>query len=209
MDSKDIPAFLQFAYNDNYMYGIFFKFLIETGLRKGEAAALQWSDIDLKSKKVHVNKTLDFQPNNPSEMFRDPKTFNSSRTVTLRQNMVSELHTHMKYLNSNKLAIKESYKHNLNLVFCRNDGSPLPKSTLFHTFNRICKKAGLPKLSIHSTRHTHVVLMREAGVELKYIQERFSHGSDKITSEVYAHISKKIEKASIKKYEEHMGNIIK
>ncbi|MCC3381266.1 tyrosine-type recombinase/integrase, partial [Paenibacillus sp. UY79] len=42
------------------VYWFFFKFLIETGMRKGEAAALKWSDIELKNKTVVVKKTLDF-----------------------------------------------------------------------------------------------------------------------------------------------------
>ncbi|MDQ0860026.1 integrase [Bacillus sp. V2I10] len=44
---------------------------------------------------------------------------------------------------------------------------------------------------------------------MKYIQERLGHGSIQITSDVYAHISKKIEKDTMGKYEEYMKNVLK
>ncbi|GAC40735.1 integrase [Paenibacillus popilliae ATCC 14706] len=60
IESSDIPGFLQTAHEYGYIYWIFFKLLIETGMRKGEAAALKWSDIDFKSKTISINETLDF-----------------------------------------------------------------------------------------------------------------------------------------------------
>jgi integrase len=44
---------------------------------------------------------------------------------------------------------------------------------------------------------------------MKYIQERLGQGSIQITSDVYAHISKKIEKDTMSKYEEYINNILK
>lgn len=115
----------------------------------------------------------------------------------------------MKYQNQNKLALNEVYHHDLNLVLCRNDGDIMPKSTLFNAFERILQHADLPKVPIHSLRHTHAVLLLEAGADMKYIQERLGHGSIQITSDVYAHISKKIETDTMGKYEEYMKNVLK
>ncbi|MEC0274438.1 tyrosine-type recombinase/integrase [Peribacillus castrilensis] len=84
----------------------------------------------------------------------------------------------------------------------------MPKSSLFNSFSRILKKAELPSLPIHSTRHTHAVLQLEAGASMKYIQERLGHGSMQITAYVYSHISKKIEHDTMGKFEEHMKNVL-
>ncbi|CAH0259238.1 Tyrosine recombinase XerC [Peribacillus sp. Bi96] len=106
------------------------------------------------------------------------------------------------------MALQEDYYHELNLVLCRNDGNYMPKSSLFNSFARILKKAELPSLPIHSTRHTHAVLQLEAGASMKYIQERLGHGSMQITADVYSHISKKIEHDTMDKFEEHMKNVL-
>lgn len=43
---------------------------------------------------------------------------------------------------------------------------------------------------------------------MKYVQKRLGHGSVAITSDVYAHISKKLEKKNIDKFEEYTKGII-
>jgi integrase len=85
----------------------------------------------------------------------------------------------------------------------------MPKSTLFNAFERILRRADLSKVPIHSLRHTHAVLLLEAGADMKYVQERLGHGSIQITSDVYAHISKKIEKDTMDKFEGYLKNVLK
>lgn len=84
----------------------------------------------------------------------------------------------------------------------------MPKSSLFNAFKRILNNAQLPQIPIHSLRHTHAVLLLESGADMKYVQERLGHGSIQITSDVYAHISEKIEKDSLNKFEDHMNDIL-
>ncbi|MGW5951390.1 tyrosine-type recombinase/integrase [Bacillus mycoides] len=211
IESDRIANFLREAYKHDYIYGIYYKTLIETGMRKGEAAALQWTDIDLKEKTITINKSLDFRlaSKHPDMMFGDTKNYNSKRTITISEGLAGDLRFHQKYQNQNKVSLNDCYYFELNLVFCRNDGNYLPKSSLFNSFSRILKKANLPSLPIHSLRHTHAVLQLEAGVSMKYLQERLGHGSMQITSDVYSHISKKLDKEAMNKFEEHMKKILK
>lgn len=210
IESEHIADFLRAAYEYDYIYWIFYKTLIETGMRKGEAAALQWTDVDLKEKTININKSLDFKEasKDKSKIFGDTKNFNSKRVITISQALANDLHFHKKYQNQNKIALNNVYHHDLNLVFCRNDGNYMPKSSLFNSFARILKNAGLPPLPIHSTRHTHAVLQLEAGVDLKYIQERLGHGSMQVTADIYSHISKKLENNAMNKFEEYMKNVL-
>jgi integrase len=104
---------------------------------------------------------------------------------------MKELKEHMKYQNQRKLYLGDAYQHELNLVLCRDDGSPLPKSTFFNAFKASLLSIEHESLPIHSTRHTHAVMLLEAGEDMKYVQERLGHGSMQITSDVYSHVSKK------------------
>lgn len=208
MDSSDISLFLQEAYKYEYNYWLFFKVLIETGMRKGEAAAIQWPDVDLKNKTISINKTLHFNAKSKEKLFGDTKTYHSRRVITISNGLANALQFHKKYQNQNKVALNAIYHHNLNLVLCRNDGNFLPKSTLFNAFSRILKRAELSELPIHSLRHTHAVLLLESGASMKYIQERLGHGSMQITADVYAHISKKIESETLNNFEIHMNEIL-
>ncbi|ENQ3106007.1 tyrosine-type recombinase/integrase [Bacillus cereus] len=208
MRTEDIPLFLKNAYQYNYIYYIFFKTLINTGMRKGEAAALQWSDIDFKEQTIRITKTLDFSVKKGEDLFGDTKTFTSRRTIMIPKPLVNDLLNHKKWQNENKLVLQEQYEHELDLVFTRVDGRFLPKSTLFNAFSRILKKADLPKLEIHSLRHTHAVLLLESGASMKYIQDRLGHKNIEITSNVYSHISDKINKDSIAEFEAYMNDVL-
>lgn len=208
LKSEDIPHFLKVARQDNYLYYIFFKTLIETGMRKGEAAALQRSDIDIKNGYIHINKTLDFQTKEDESIFGETKTFDSERRIKISKSLIKELANHLKIINENKIVFNDIYMHEWDLVFCREDGTILPKSTLFNAFNRILKKAGLDKIPIHGLRHTHAVLLLESGASLKFVQQRLGHGSIEVTANVYSHISEKIETDSVDKYEDYMDKIL-
>ena len=208
IDSSDIPLFLKAAHQYGYIYWIFFKLLIETGMRKGEAAALKWSDIDFKNKTISIDETLDFTAKEKSELFGDTKTFRSTRVISISQSLVNDLRYHMNWQNQNKLVLMDVYHHDLNLVLCREDGNFMPKSSLFNAFSRILKRAELKPLPIHSLRHTHAVILLESGADMKYVQERLGHGSIQITSDVYTHVSKKLEAMNMDKFEDHLKNIL-
>lgn len=209
IDSSEVAKFLEYAYKYGYIYWIFFKMLIETGVRKGEAAALQWYDIDFKNRTATINKSLDFEAQNEEDLLGDPKTFSSDRTITLSKSLVDDLRYHLHWQNQNKKVINDIYHHDLNLVFCRKDGNFMPKSTLFNAFSRILKNAGLQQLPIHSLRHTHAVLLLESGADMKYIQERLGHGSYRITADIYSHVSAKMKQKNIAQFEEYMDDILK
>ncbi|MFP7470023.1 site-specific integrase [Niallia taxi] len=207
MKSEDISNFLKTAFKYDYYYYFFFKALIETGMRKGEAAALQWLDIDWEESSININKTLDFQAKNNEDLFGDPKTFSSERKILMNRSFKAELIQHFELQKRNKVILGEEYHHELDLVFCRNDGNFLPKSTLFNAFSRILKQAGLSQLAIHSLRHTHAVLLLESGASMKFIQERLGHSSITVTSDVYSHMTKKLEKDSMDDFEEYISKL--
>ncbi|WP_195913936.1 tyrosine-type recombinase/integrase [Planomicrobium sp. YIM 101495] len=207
LDPSFLSSFYKQAYKRGQIYGLFFKCLFESGLRKGEAAALQWSDIDWKEGTLNITETLDFQPEEGDPLLGPVKKLASKRIVKMRKSFMIELQEHLKYQNQRKLYLGDAYRHDLNLVFCRDDGTPLPKSTLYNAFKSCLEKVGAPVLPIHSTRHTHAVMLIEAGADMKYIQERLGHGSFAITSDTYSHVSKTIEKRSIDKFEDYMQNL--
>ena len=64
MDEKDIKHFLDETRKnqDGEYYALFFLFLF-TGLRRNEALALRWTDIDLLGAQLSVNRTMQFIDN--------------------------------------------------------------------------------------------------------------------------------------------------
>ena len=55
--------------------------------------------------------------------------------------------------------------------------------------------------TFHDLRHTHATLLLEADVNVKVIQEHLVHSNINTTLNIYSHVSKKLEYASIDKFE--------
>lgn len=73
---------------------ILFKLLSSTGLRRSEALALTWKDIDLDKQTLSVNKTLAYNLN--SRIMQSPKSKRSNRVLTISTNLAEVLFNYRK-----------------------------------------------------------------------------------------------------------------
>ena len=65
-----------------YKWFVFFRLLAYTGIRRGEALALTWDDIDIKAKTVSISKTIS-NGENGHFVSETPKTDKSNRVILL------------------------------------------------------------------------------------------------------------------------------
>ena len=68
----------------------------------------------------------------------------------------------------------------------------------------IASRAGLPHIRIHDLRHTHAVLMREAGLSLDDIKDDLGH-KDISTTQIYAEISPAKKKENHQQFEKYLN----
>ncbi|MFJ8247119.1 site-specific integrase [Peribacillus asahii] len=187
-------------------YFLLFKTLIDTGMRKGEALALQWKDIDFSNKKIKIYKTIVYDKKAATELFGPPKTDSSYRSILVDDTLLNILKKQEINQKERKLKLGEAFDRETKLIFDRGDGLPFAKSTLQKAFRRICKKAGISKhITIHGLRHTHAVLLLESGSSLKEVQERLGHKTIQTTADTYAHVSEVLEARGIDNYSKYMN----
>jgi integrase len=162
-----------------------FTVLATTGLRRGEALGLRWSDVDLDEGRLAVRQTL-LAVNNHVE-FGEPKTHRSRRTVDLDAGTVAVLKAHR------KAQLEERAKAGLGrpradgLIFTDEQGEPLHPNVVSRTFGRLVREEQLPVIRLHDLRHTHATLSLQAGVHVKIVSERLGHSSVTITLDTYSH----------------------
>ncbi|WP_274310504.1 site-specific integrase [Solibacillus daqui] len=207
MEPSLIPQLLEYIYRRNYTYGLFFETLFESGMRKGECAGLRLDDINWRENKLIVDETLEFQPDNNAELLGSTKNYSSTREITMRESYMRKLKTYVKYRTEQKMLVGELYHHELNLMFARDDGTPLPKATLWNVFKSAMDHIGHEPLPIHSTRHTHVAMLIEANWDMKSIADRLGHSSPVTTLNTYAHISNKVAEKSMGSFEKYMEKL--
>jgi integrase len=153
-----------------------------TGLRRGEALGLRWRDVDLEVGRLAVVETLIGK-----RVRSAPKTDCGRRSVELDPATAEALREHRKHQLKERLAWGPAYSADLDLVFCREDGTPLWPQSFSRAFSRHAKAAGLPAIRLHDLRHTHASLALAAGVHPKVVSERLGHASVGITLDTYSH----------------------
>ena len=162
-----------------------FRLAATTGLRRGEVLALTWRSIDLDAATVSITQQWSKQGDGQYG-FGPPKTDRSRRRLVIDAGTVAELRRHRARQAEERLQWGAGYG-SLNLVFCKEDGSPLSVTTLNDVFHRIADRAGLPRLRFHDLRHTAATMALGAGIHPKVVQERLGHSSIAMTMDVYSH----------------------
>src|SRR4051794_32301379 len=163
-----------------------FRLMLATGLRRGEALALHWSDVDLAKQVLRVRWTL--SRTSTGLQLGEPKTAKSRRIVPLPRSAVSSLETHRERQDQDRLAAGESWLDH-DLVFTTELGTPLEPRNVLRRFEKLAHEAGLRPVSLHTLRHTAASLLLAAGTHTKVVQEHLGHSSYAITADIYSHVT--------------------
>ncbi|MGN0466211.1 MAG: tyrosine-type recombinase/integrase [Lachnospiraceae bacterium] len=156
-------------------------FLILSGLRSGEALALTISDIDLKERLIHVNKTY----SHTTFEVTTPKTLCSIRDVYIQ----NELFPLCKMIKKEALT---KYLATGCELFFQDDGDYLQYAAYNKYLRTYSQSAIGRKITPHVLRHTHASLLMEQGVDIDTISRRLGHENSKVTKEIYLHVTKKL-----------------
>ena len=174
---KVISLLYKGDYYEHYLF-ICFWLLFTTGLRIGEAAALQWEDIDFESGIISVTKTLYYKSMN-EYTFVDPKTSASIRTVVIDKDTIRELKD---WMEAQKKVLKDC-----NFVLSYS-GIPTSKHTLPRALEKLAGLAGVHRIKIHALRHSHVALLISMGVNPLIVKDRLGHEKIQTTLGTYGHL---------------------
>lgn len=127
-----------------------------------------------------------------------PKTRAGRRTVSIDAETAELLSTHRKRQQTERWEWGELYQDN-DLVFAREDGSPIPPDRVTNRFKAIAAAAGLPVIRLHDGRHTAATLALEAGIDRKVVSDQLGHSTTRITEDLYSHVRKAVHDASAAK----------
>ena len=156
------------------------------GLRQGELLGLKWSDIDLDTRALRVNRQLQRHRGGGGLVFSEPKNA-SRRNINLPSQAVDALKRQKVRQAEEKLKAGPLYEER-DLVFASEYGTPLDAQNVVNrSFKPLLKKAELPDIRFHDLRHTCATLLLSKGVHPKYVQNLLGHASIKITLDLYSH----------------------
>jgi integrase len=163
--------------------------MLGTGLRRGEALALHWSDVDLAGEHVRVRWTLSRVDR--ALVFDEPKTERSRRFVPLPSPVAETLRRHKAALAAERLAalVWAPWEGHEDLVFPTRIGTPTDPRNALRAFDGIARRAGLEDVHLHTLRHSAASALIAFGAHLKVVQELLGHSSYGITADIYSHVA--------------------
>jgi integrase len=188
----------------------FFRVLAFVGLRKGEAMALQWKDIDFSNQTININKTLaELKSGKP--IIQDTKTESSNRTVKIDIKTCQILKEWKNHVIQEKLSLGiRDQRFEDNVVFCNSvlyrERQHLYKSYPNNVMERV--KRHFPDMKIikvHNFRKTNASLLFESGASIKDVSQRLGHKSTKITTDIYIKVTQTKQDETAKNFSEYMA----
>ncbi|SRR6266851_2687871 len=159
---------------------------VSTGVRLGEALALQWKDVDLERREVRISKSLQRIPGQ-GQVVSETKTRRGRRALVLPMRTVEALRTHRSEQQSWRRAAGPSWNEH-DFVFTSSSGQPLDQRNVLRMFRRVLRRAKLPKMRFHDLRHSCASLLLAEHTDPRVIMETLGHSNISVTLNMYAHV---------------------
>ncbi|HEX7556230.1 MAG TPA: site-specific integrase, partial [Leptolinea sp.] len=180
LNDDDIDDLVTASANNPFRIPLFLA--IYGGLRREEAAALRWCNVDFKHRTITIQEAMARNAQG-EELLKDTKNQNSMRTISLPRFVLNEL-DHMPKTSA-RVCVTEKGKP------YRVDSYPQAIRRLIQSIN--AKRVGttcapMPLATYHDLRHTHAAMLIRMGIQPKVIQERLGHASIKITMDTYGYL---------------------
>lgn len=163
---------------------LFTEFLVLSGLRIGEAVALDRKDVNFENHCIHVTKTYDGN----NKIITAPKSFCSIRDVYMQP----ELYALCKKINAfvKRESILLGYR--TTLFLCNDKGTYINYASYNKFFRGFTSEVIGRPLTAHALRHTHASLLLANGVSIDAISRRLGHENSRVTRQIYLHITQRL-----------------
>ena len=199
LSTEEVYKFLSSAREATWPYYYLFYTLLFTGLRRSEALALNWGNIDLDLCVLSVTQSL-HKLSGGKYVMSPPKTRKSRRQVTLSPSLALLLRQYKEQAETQRLLLGKTLKDS-DFVFAHPDGRPLDPSTVTHAFLKVTRRAQLEGLRLHDLRHSYASLMLAAGVNIKAISQSMGHANIGITLDTYSHLLPSMGKTAAERFD--------
>ena len=196
LSAEQLVAFLEFNEQQEDDLNLLWRLIIETGLRRSEAIALQWSDLDAANSRLSIRRAAD---PSVSRGVKRTKT-NRDRNLELDPDLVSALLEYKK----TRAELGPAYVSSTAYIFGTLNNELRVPNDVGARFYRAVEKAiygvtkvELPHFTLKTLRHTHATLMLANGSNPKIVQERLGHSTITVTMDTYSHVTPTVQREAV------------
>ena len=125
-------------------FGVLFWIALSTGMRQGELLGLKWSDLDWKTRKLHVQRQIQRLPGK-GLVFSEPKSAAGRRVILLSQISLEKLKEHLDTQRKSRILAGDRWVEN-DLIFPSTIGTPLDQKNLNRVFKEVLRMSGVTNI---------------------------------------------------------------
>ena len=174
-DEETVQKLIAALETQSMKYEVYFKLVLATGMRRGEACGLRWSDIDWRHRTIHVQRTV-VKLSGQTIFTKEPKTASGNRRVYISKEMCKLLKAWKQECTWQMEQAEGQTLTEEDYLFRQPSGDPMVPTTFTFRFKKILKENGLPQnLSVHSLRHTNASLLIAQGVDVRTVAGLLGH----------------------------------
>lgn len=187
LDEPDARQLLVLLQGEPIKWRAIITFDLLSGLRRGELLGLRWQDIDFDTQMIRICQTSNYIPK--KGVYVDtPKTATSNRPLRLSRSAFLLLEEYKQWQDHQKKLLGDAWEDEDGRVFTTDFGAPMFPDSISQWFKKFVERTGLPKVTVHSLRHTYASLMIAEGTPLVVVSHQLGHAQTSTTSNLYAHV---------------------
>lgn len=187
---EQVRALIAACASRSEVLGTFVLVAAVTGCRRGELAALRWSDVSDHA--LHVRGSA-FSLGRVKGV-KQTKT-GHHRRVAVDDDLGRVLEDWRRTCERQAQASGVPYGPECHLFSKDADGrTPVNINTVSTTFRRVASQLGMPTIHLHSLRHFAATQLISAGVDPRTAASRLGHANPSMTLRVYAHATSESER---------------
>lgn len=187
LDEPDARRLLELLHHEPIRWRAMITFDLLSGLRRGELLGLRWCDVDMESQTITINQTANYLPDR-GVYVDTPKSTTSNRPLRLSKSAFLLLTEYKAWQDVQRIGCGDAWRDEDGRVFTTEDGAPVFPDSISQWFSKFVKRTGLPKVTVHSLRHTYASLMIADGVPLVVVSSQLGHAQPSTTANIYAHV---------------------
>jgi integrase len=161
-----------------------FFILTMDGLRAGEVLGLQWRDIDLDGRLLHVRRSAWYGK------VQTTKSKASETVLPIPQPLIDVLKEYRTQWKPNPQGF---------LFVTRNGCPPSSNKVVEYHLWTILDALGIPRCGLHAFRHSHTSLLLHSGATPKVVQTQLRHSDARTTLEIYGHVVGDAQREAVEK----------
>ena len=193
---EEQELFLEVAKTSSYYRQ--YQFILQTGLRIGELIGLKWEDVNFDSRTISIQRSVKFHTQD-NFAISPPKSMSGYRTIPLTD-LAYNILIDIKKERKKEKVINIDFK---DYIFLNKQGRPTTNIVYNNNLRKLCKRANIEKISVHTLRHTFATRCIEADMRPKTLQGILGHSNISVTMDLYVHITEESKENEMKKFQNY------